>query len=103
MQTVLEGQLCSVEASERDLAKRRRILAVEQDDLKKQQAASESQVSSLAFQRANNKTDRKKLKTSHSKELQFEQKTREREKQVKKMSCSVLFVVCTCRLVPFAA
>ncbi len=83
MKTVVEGQLCSMEASERDLATRRRILAVEQDDLQKQQAASASQVSSLAFQRERNKTARKKMKTSHSKNLQLEQETREREKQVK--------------------
>ena len=83
MQTILDGQVGLMEASERDLAKRRRILAVEQDDLKKQQATSESQLSSLAFQKANYKTVRKKMKTSHSKELQFQQQTREREKQVK--------------------
>ncbi len=96
MQTILEGQLCSMEASERDLAKRRRILAVQQDDLKKQQAASESQVSSLAFQRANNKTDRKKMKWSHSNELQFEQQTREREKQVNR--CPEFFVMSYVRM-----
>ncbi len=64
------------------MAKQRRILAVEQDDLKKQQAVSESQIASLAFQRAYNKTDRKKMKTSHIKALQVEQQTRERDKMV---------------------
>ncbi len=90
MQTFLEGQLRGMEASERDLAKRRRILTVEQDDLQKQQAASASQVSSLAFQRASNKTDRKQMKRSHCKNLQFEQETRERDKQVKR--CTQAFV-----------
>ncbi len=88
-----------MEASERDLVKRRRILAVEQDDLKKQQATSESQLSSLAFQKANYKTDRKKMKTSHSKELQFEQQTREREKPVN--SCPVASCWSYVRIVSF--
>ena len=91
MQTILEGQLSSIGASERDLAKRRRILDVQQDDLMKQQAASELQVTSLAFQKANMRTDRKKLKRSHSNELQFEQQTRELEKQVR--TCRAFFVV----------
>jgi hypothetical protein len=103
MKTVVEGQLCSMEASQRDLATRRRILAVEQDDLQKQQAASASQVSSLAFQRERNKTVRKKMKTSHSKNLKLEQETREREKQVQICPEATIFFVCAYRLVPFAA
>ncbi len=83
MKTVVEGQLETMEASQRDLATRTRILAVQQDDLQKQQAASASQVSSLAFHRDRHKTARKKMKTSHSKNLLLEQETREREKQVK--------------------
>ncbi len=99
MQTSLEGQLSSIGASERDLAKRRRILDVQQDDLMKQQAASELQVTSLAFQKANMRTDRKKLKRSHSNELQFEQQTREREKQVR--TCRAFFVVSYVCIVSF--
>ncbi len=82
MQTILDGRVASIEEFNRDMVNQRRILAVEQDYLKKQQAVSESQIASLAFQRANNKTDRKKMKTSHSKVLQVEQQTREREKMV---------------------
>jgi hypothetical protein len=103
MKTVVEGQLCSMEASERDLVTRRRILAVEQDDLQKQQAASAVQVSSLAFQRQRHKTVRKKMKTSHSKNLKLEQETREREKQVQICPEATIFFVCAYRLVPFAA
>jgi hypothetical protein len=94
MQTILDGRVGSVEELERDLAKQRRILAVEQDDLKKQQAVSDSQVSSLAFQRANNKTVRKKMKTSHSKALQVEQQARERDKMVSEHISYILRLVC---------
>ena len=93
MQTCLEGQLRGMEASERYLAKRRRILAVEQDDLQKQQAASALQVSSLAYQRASHKKDLKKMKRSHCKNLQFEQDTRERDKQVKRCTLAFCFRV----------
>jgi hypothetical protein len=82
MQSILEGQLIGIEGAERELAKQKRLLAVDQDDLKKQQAVAQEQVSSLAYQRANNKTNRKKLKTSHSKALQGVQHTMEREKRV---------------------
>jgi hypothetical protein len=60
MQSILDAQLCGMEESERDLAKQRRILAVKLEDLRKQQDLSQSQVSSLAFERANIKTERKK-------------------------------------------
>jgi hypothetical protein len=99
MQTSLEGQLSSIGAFERDLAKRRRILDVQQDDLKKQQAASELQVTSLAFQKANIRTDRKKLKRSHSNELQIEQQTRAREKQVS--TCPAFYGVSSVCIVSF--
>ena len=82
MQSILAAQLCGMEESERDLAKQRRILAVKLDDVKKQQDLSESQVCSLAFERANIQTERKKLKRSHSQALQCEQKARERDQKV---------------------
>ena len=82
IQSTLDAQLCSMKEAERDLAKERRQLGVKWDDLKKQQAVSEFEVTSLAFVRANNKSERKKLKTSHSKALQFEQETSEQDKKV---------------------
>ena len=91
MKTVVEGQLETMEASQRDLATRTRRLAVQQDDLQKQQAVSASQVSSLAFNRDRHKTARKKMKTSHSKNLQLEQETREREKQVQTIPVASIF------------
>jgi hypothetical protein len=90
MQSTLDARVCSMKESERDLSKERRQLGVKWDDLKKQQAVSESEVSSLAFERANNKCERKKMKTSHSKALQFEQETSERDKKVHAL-CLVLF------------
>ena len=96
MQSVLDDRIASIEEVERDLVKRRRTLGIEQDDLKKQQAVSELQVSSLAFQRAKSKTDRKKLMTSHSKALQVQQQARERDKMV---SFCILYVwILLCRV-----
>ncbi len=88
MQSILDIHLCGMEESERALAKQRRILAVKLDDLKKQQDLSETQVSSMVFERANIKTERQKLKRSHSQALQFEQETRERDKKVPQCSAA---------------
>ncbi len=103
MKTVVEGQLETMEASQRDLATRTRRLAVQQDDLQKQQAVSASQVSSLAFNRDRHKTARKRMKTSHSKNLQLQEETKEREKKVKRIPEASFFFVCAFRLVSFAA
>ncbi len=92
MQSILAAQLCGREESERDLANQRRILAVKLEDLKKQQDLSESQVCSLAFERANIKTERKKLKRSHSQAQQCEQKTRDRAKKVPRCFAASLWL-----------
>ena len=89
MQTSLEGRVASIEEVERDMTKQRRILAAKQDDLKKQQAVSELQMASLAFQRANNKTDRKKQKTAHGKALLVERQTRVRDNMVREHTVSL--------------
>ena len=101
MKTVVEGQLETMEASQRDLATRTRRLAVQQDDLQKQQAVSASQVSSLAFNRDRHKTARKRMKTSHSKNLQLQEETKEREKKVKRIPEASFIFVCAFRLVRF--
>ena len=102
MQSILDAQICGMEESERALAKQRRILAVKLDDLKKQQDLSETQVSSMVFERANIKTERQKLKRSHSQALQCEQKTRERDKKVPRCFAAslLLFVRCVSLLLP---
>ena len=72
----------SVEQFERASSKERRKLEVKEGDLLKQQTLAQSEIKSLANQRAINRTRRRDMETSHGKALERVQTSSARDKQV---------------------
>ena len=62
-------RVLSMEQAERVLAKGKRQLQIDQDDVVKQKGILESQSKSMTHHRVVNKTERKKMKTLHNKAL----------------------------------
>ena len=66
----VEERVESLDLQQRAMSKAKRDLQLQHADLEKQQGILEIHASSLAHQRISNRTERKKLKTTHSKAIE---------------------------------
>ena len=66
----VEERIESLDLQQRAMSKAKRELELQHADLQKQQGIQEIHASSLAHQRISNRTERKKLKTTHSKAIE---------------------------------
>ena len=82
----VEERVESLDLQQRAMSKAKRDLQLQHADLEKQQGIVDMHASSLAHQRISNRTERKKLKTTHSKAIE--------ELKITHCKVSFLFFIC---------